>query len=53
MAKRTGLTNPQLQDLIKELKKKSIEHKVKIWKRIADDLEKPVRQRRIINFYKR
>ena len=50
--KPTGTTNPELQNLIKELKKKAFEHKVKLWKRIADDLEKPARQRRIVNLYK-
>ena len=39
-------------DLIHELKKKSIEHNVKIWKRIALDLERPSRIRRIVNLYK-
>ena len=47
--KRTGPTNIQLQQLISELKKASIEQDVKIWKRIAQDLEKPSRQRRIVN----
>ena len=50
--KRTGPTNIQLQKLIQELKKKSQEHSVKIWSRIAEDLEKPTRQRRIVNLYK-
>lgn len=50
--KRTGPTNPELINLIQELKKKSIEHGVNIWKRVANDLEKPTRKRRIINLYK-
>ena len=50
--KRTGPTNPQLRDLIKELRKKAIEHGARIWKRIAEDLEKSTRQRRIVNLYK-
>ncbi len=50
--KRTGPTNPLLRDLIEELRKKSIEHGVNIWKRIANDLEKPTRKRRIVNLYK-
>jgi large subunit ribosomal protein L18e len=50
--KRTGPTNPLLQGLIQELKKKSIEHGVNIWKRVAIDLEKPTRKRRIVNLYK-
>ena len=50
--KPTGPTNPLLKDLIQELKKKSIEHGVNIWKRIANELEKPTRKRRIINLYR-
>lgn len=52
MAKRTGPTNTGLRNLIRELREKSREHEVNIWKRIADDLEKPTRQRRIVNLYK-
>ena len=47
--KRTGPTNPLLQDLIGELKKRSNEQSVNIWRRIAFDLEKPTRQRRAVN----
>ncbi len=47
--KRTGPTNPLLKDLIGELKKRSNEQSVNLWKRIALDLEKPTRQRRIVN----
>jgi large subunit ribosomal protein L18e len=47
--KRTGTTNKYLKELIGELKKLSIEEKVAIWKRVAVDLEKPTRQRRIVN----
>jgi len=50
--KRTGPTNPILKDLIQELRKKASEHGCNIWKRIADDLEKPTRERRIVNLYK-
>ena len=42
----------ELKALIHELKKKSYEHDVKIWQRIADDLARPSRQRRIVNLYK-
>lgn len=42
-------TNPKLQELIRELNKKSIEEKVKIWKRVASDIKKSTRQRRIVN----
>ncbi|MBI3027868.1 50S ribosomal protein L18e [Candidatus Woesearchaeota archaeon] len=49
MANRTGPTNPLLQGLVHELKKRSNEHSVNLWKRIASDLEKPTRQRRVVN----
>lgn len=52
MTKRTGPTNLVLRELIEELKKKSIEHKVNIWNKIASDLEKPTRQRRVVNLSK-
>ena len=52
MSKRTKPTNPILQNLIHELKKRSNEQSVNLWKRIAIDLEKPTRQRRIVNVYK-
>lgn len=45
-------TNPKLQELVRELKKKSIEEKVKIWKRIASDMEKSTRSRRVVNLSK-
>jgi len=48
MIKRAKQNYP-LQKLIMELKKKSIDEKSAIWKRVAIDLEKPSRQRRIIN----
>ena len=47
--KRTGPTNTLLQNLINELKKRSYEQSVNLWKRIASDLEKPTRQRRVVN----
>ena len=50
--KTTGPTNQILYGLIQELRKKSIEHGVNIWKRVANDLEKPTRKRRIVNLYK-
>ncbi len=52
MTNKTGPTNPLAISLVQELKKKSIDEKVGIWKRIAEDLEKPTRQRREINLYK-
>jgi len=49
MSKRTGPTNPILQNLIHELKRRSYEQSAALWKRIAVDLEKPTRQRRVVN----
>ena len=42
-------SNEQLQGLIGELKKQSRQENVAIWRRIAVDLEKPTRKRRIVN----
>ena len=42
-------TNPQLRDLIKELRELSKKQNVKIWKRIADDLNKSTRRKREVN----
>lgn len=47
--KRTGPTNLQLKSLITELRKLSAKEKCRIWKRIAEDLEKPTRKRREAN----
>ena len=47
--KRTGPTNPNLKRLIKKLKKISSEKNIGLWKRVAFDLEKPTRQKRIVN----
>lgn len=41
-----------MKKLIEELKQKSLAEGVKLWKRIAYDLEKPSRQRRTVNIYK-
>jgi|TARA_Y100000310_G_scaffold344346_2_gene456597 large subunit ribosomal protein L18e len=49
MAKSTGPTNPVLITLIRELRKTSAKEKVNIWKRVANDLAKPSRQRREVN----
>ena len=38
-----------LRDLIGELKKRSNEQEINLWRRIALDLEKPTRQRRAVN----
>jgi len=46
---RTGPTNPEMQKLIEELRKASAMQKVGLWKRLANDLEKPTRKRRVVN----
>lgn len=38
-----------MKQLIQELRKESTSQKANIWKRIANDLSKPARQRRIVN----
>ncbi len=45
-------TNTQLAELINDLKKVSSENDAGIWKRIAYDLSKSTRQRRIVNLSK-
>ena len=47
--KRTGPTNPELQNLIKELKILSQKNDSNIWKRVASELEKSTRRRRKVN----
>ena len=47
-----GTTNPHLQSLIADLKKKSLAEGVGVWKSVARNLEKPSRQRRHVNIYK-
>ena len=49
MAKRTGPTNQVLLRIIMELKRRSYEQNTNIWRRVASDLEKPTRQRRVVN----
>ena len=41
--------NQALATLIRELKQQASEQEASIWKRIATDLEKPTRQRRVVN----
>ncbi len=43
------MKNQPLQLLIMELKKTSIEKDVKLWKRIAKELEGPTSKRRVVN----
>ena len=45
-------SNIQLIKLVDELKKLSSQENVKVWKRIASDLEKPTRRRSAVNLYK-
>lgn len=52
MAKRTGPSNIYLRKIIDDLKKLSYANKIDLWLRIAEDLEKPTRQRRIVNLFK-
>ena len=47
--KRTGPTNPTVKELILSLRKESSVSKVALWDRVADDLEKPTRERRAVN----
>ena len=44
--------NLQLQKLIGELKKASIDQKAAIWKRLAQELERPSRNKRVVNLSK-
>ena len=44
--------NAQLQTLVSSLKRLGIEQQCKLWKRIALDLERPTRIRRMVNVYK-
>ncbi len=47
--RKTGPTNIVLRKTIRELRKIAREHKAAIWLRIAEELEKPRRQRRAVN----
>lgn len=46
------MKNAHTETMIQTLKRTSIEHQAPLWKRIAEDLEKPTRQRRIVNVFK-
>lgn len=52
MVKRTGPTNPELKKLIESLRKKFVETKRPIWKSLAEKLEKPRRQKIVVNLWK-
>ena len=47
---KTGPTNYQVQLLLQQLEPKAL--KSRFWKRVVKDLNKPSRQRRIVNLYK-
>ncbi len=47
--KRTGPSNQHLQALIQTLRKEASSQKAGLWRRIADDLERSTRQRRVVN----
>ena len=50
MAVRTGPTNYQLQILLQELDVQA--RNSPFWRKVADDLRKPARQRRVVNIYR-
>ncbi|MAG52574.1 MAG: 50S ribosomal protein L18e [Nanoarchaeota archaeon] len=52
MVKRTGTQTLTLRNLIRDLTKLGKSKKIKLWLRIANDLEKPTRIRRTVNLYK-
>ena len=47
--RKTGPTNPALGEVIQQLKIEHSSHKVNLWNRIAQDLEKSSRKRRVVN----
>ncbi|MEK6863597.1 MAG: 50S ribosomal protein L18e [Nanoarchaeota archaeon] len=50
MVKRTGPTNYQLKELLVQIESRA--QQSKFWARIKHDLQKPTRQRRVVNVYK-
>ena len=46
------MKNPILTQLVRDLKALSIKENVKIWKRVAEDLEKSTRRKREVNITK-
>jgi large subunit ribosomal protein L18e len=46
------MKNNHTEALIRTLKTASSEQQVPLWKRVAEDLEKPTRQRRTVNIFK-
>ena len=49
MSKRTGPTNPDLANLIRELRTLGSQQNIPLWSRVAYDLEMPTRKRRVVN----
>jgi len=47
--KKTGPTNPNMKKLIADLHSLATKEKLKMWKRIAEELKKPTRSRREVN----
>jgi len=52
MPKRTGPTDPNVKDLINQLKKLSSETKITLWRTVAEKLESSRRQRTSVNLSK-
>lgn len=52
MVKRTGPTNQYLKELVRNLKKKSLELNAPIWKTVAEKLDKPTRNKVEVNVSK-
>ncbi len=50
--KETPKTNMQLKQLAVDLYTMSAQNKSPMWRRIADDLLKPTRQKRLVNIFK-
>jgi len=46
------MKNTITEGLVQTLRKASIEQQSPLWKRVAEDLEKPTRKRRIVNVFK-
>ena len=51
MVKRTGPSTLELKKLIIDLEKLARKQKVRLWKRISEDLSRPTRIRREVNLY--
>ncbi|HME87073.1 MAG TPA: 50S ribosomal protein L18e [Candidatus Nanoarchaeia archaeon] len=50
--KDTNKTDSELRQLVVDLCKVSSESKSQLWRRVADDLLKPTRNRRLVNIFK-